>query len=319
MPDPDQIPYVSQVKRLTSIDEIEDVPVIGSLWNAGNTVIDYFESDCHPDWYVYAETLWPVAGRAALVLLSFGLDDVLRGYLRPGGGRGFGGLGRASRRPRRTTKATRAKGLLRKGIPEIGELLGRHLPGATILEARQVSNAERFLWKVDGLAQRGLWYWMIADILDDFTVGWTTALYQSEDCRGLEVGGMFRTDSATGSTGTGYRALAVDEEVEEWGVVNSTSTTASAPNGFLGELLYTVAGIGGPGPWRPVVVDLGAVHREIRGTDAVLNPETGLYESSVVARFADNPDFQWGIETDAFEAVLVTDATVTLIVRPVGT
>lgn len=313
MPDPDQIPYVSTVKRLTNVDEIGDVPVIGGLYNAGNTVIDYLESDCHPDWHVYAETLFPALGQATLVLLSFGLDDVLRGYLRPGGGRGFGGLGRASRRGRRSTKATRAKGLLKKGIPEVGELLGKHLPGAQLIAARRTSAAERFLWRVDGLAQRGLWYWMIADILDDFTVNWTTGLYQSVDCRGIEVGGMERHAQNTSSPGIGFRALPLTEDVDEWGVVNSTTTTVSAPPGYQGALVYTVISNNGSGLWRPMVVDLGAVYREVRGGPSYLNPETGLYESSVVIRSANNPDYQWGIETDVFGTIDISSADATFL------
>ena len=85
---------------------------LGEEYRSANAVVDYFESDCHPDWHVYVETLFPALGKAVLVLLSFGLDDVLRGYLRPAGGRGFGGLGRASRRYRAPTKAQRARGIL---------------------------------------------------------------------------------------------------------------------------------------------------------------------------------------------------------------
>lgn len=224
MPSPDQIPYVSQVRRLANIDDIGDIPVIGDIYGAANTVIDYAESDCHPDWNIYVETLFPALGEAVLVLLSFGLDDVLRGYFRPAGGRGFGGLGRASRRTRRLTRAQRARGLLRGGIPEIGELIGRHLPNAEVVRGRNIGRGERWLWRVDGIAQRGLWYWMVADVTEDFLVNWTTALLESEECNCPDAAGIRATGPAGIIPNDGdWHPFPIIFVEEEWGLVMRNS------------------------------------------------------------------------------------------------
>jgi uncharacterized protein YaiE (UPF0345 family) len=242
MPDPNDIPYVNVVKRLNDVDSIREVPVIGNLLGTANTVIDYAESDCNPDWEVYVETLFPALGQALLVLLTFGLDDVLRGYLRPGGGRGFGGLGRASRRLRRPTRAQRARGLLRGGIPEIGELVGKNLPGAQTLAGRNVGSAEKFLWRVDGLAQRGLWYWMVADVLEDFSINWTTALYESGQCKCPGSGGVDLLGPSYAIPGDGeWKNIVIPTVTDSWGTVPiHDASGATIPAGSYGSVMATV-------------------------------------------------------------------------------
>jgi len=282
MPDPDDIPYVKTVKRLTNINDIKDVPVIGGLYGTANAVVDYFESDCNPDWHLYVETLFPAAGTAVLALLEFGLDDILRGYFRPAGGRGFGGLGRASRRYRSPTKAQRARGLLKGGIPELGEMTGRKLPGAKLVQARKVGNAEKFLWKVDGLAQRGLWYWMVADILEDFTVNWTSGLMRSKGCIGVDVGGVVRTGSVVGVIGhQPFAFIDVPTVQEEWGSVTHTIRTFRAPAGFNGHMAFT-------GSWTPELPGSGpsqllisGQHTQFGSHGATFNPETGRWDDFV--------------------------------------
>lgn len=286
-PDPSDIPYVNVVKRLTNVDDIRDVPVIGGLYGTANSVVDYFESDCHPDWHVYVETLFPALGQAVLVLLSFGLDDVLRGYFRPAGGRGFGGLSRASRRYRSPSKLQRSRGILKGGIPELGELTGRRLPGAQIVQARRVGTAEKFLWKVDGLAQRGLWYWMIADVLDDFTVNWTSALMRSQDCIGVEVGGVVRTDvSGVGLIGNQlFGTLTVGHVEESWGPVSHTNRAFSAPEGLMGNLVFS-------GWWENELPDSGPTHLIVRDDD-----NAGLFYTSEKGPMVGEGGHKWDVVT----------------------
>ena len=238
MPNPDQIPYVKLIKRATVPDVWKDVPILGDVYDAGNAIVDFIESDCRPGWDVYVETLWPALGQAVLVLLYFGLDDVLRGYFRPGGGRGIGGLGRASRRQPRPTARMRAKGALKGGIPELGELFGKNLPGATVVKARNVGSAQKFLWHVDGLAQRGLYYWMIADVTSDFIINWTTGIMESEECIGVEVAGFERQRAQYGliqNTST-YNVVPCPSAVESYGPITDTEYSLFVPSGFTGKL-----------------------------------------------------------------------------------
>ena len=71
-----------------------------------NTVVKFIDNPCDAPWAVYFETALAPAGRALLTLLTFGLDDVIRGFARPKGLRS----GRHGRRGKRSS------GILPRGI-----------------------------------------------------------------------------------------------------------------------------------------------------------------------------------------------------------
>ena len=280
MPNPDQIPYVKLIKSANLPDEWTDVPILGDLWEAGNAVIDFIESDCRPGWDVYLETLFPAAGELFLALVAFDLDDVLRGYFRPGGGRGFGGLGRASRRFPRLTKAQRARGALRGGIPEMGELLGRNIPGARFFRGRNVGAAERWAWRLDGIAQRGLWWWMVADLGSDFVIHWTTGILESEECDGSLVAGFTREG--------GSPVIPIDPNlndmlalnlVEEYGPITSQASHVFVPAGFKATIWCACKANTTP-LWAPVDARVGFYDPTAGGGEIAGSNWTRLPEAS---------------------------------------
>lgn len=134
-------------------------------------IIKYFQNPCDAPWTVYFETAGPALGEAVLTLLDFGFDDVVRGALRPGGLRS----NRHGRRGRRG-------GGLSKAIPEVGELLGAMIPGQKNRKARRTSNGVKNLWLLDGVIQRVLWYWLVADVTVTFAFNWTSAILESRFC-----------------------------------------------------------------------------------------------------------------------------------------
>jgi hypothetical protein len=164
-------------------DRVKDVPYVGGIIAMAedlpgdyarkvNTIVQLLESNCRPPWLVYVRTLLPALGQAVLVLLDFGWDDIARGFLRPYGTR--------SRFKFRRGKPRKWK---LPEIPELGELIGKKLPGAKIVKARRVVAGERFLWAVDGVIQRGLWYWLIVDLVVETAYQWATNILESEYCR----------------------------------------------------------------------------------------------------------------------------------------
>lgn len=142
-----------------------------------NYVITSWSTPCDAPWYIYIETLWPAALEAFLVLITFGWDDVLRGFWRPRGlGRRTGkrkGKGRGRRFPR---------------FPELGDLIGSNLPGADKVKGRKWGAGGKALWRIDTLLQRGLFYWLIADVTIDFAYNWTSLLYKTTWCQASDVG-----------------------------------------------------------------------------------------------------------------------------------
>jgi hypothetical protein len=137
-----------------------------------NFIIDSWSTDCDAPWYIYIETMKPAAIEAFLVLLSFGWADVLRGALRPKG------LGR------RTSKR---KGRWNRRIPrfpEIGNTIGKALPFAEQLDDFVTwKTPTKFLWRIDNLMQAGLFWWLVADVAEDFVFNWTSLLYESYWCQ----------------------------------------------------------------------------------------------------------------------------------------
>ena len=140
--------------------------------NKVNAVIKYFENPCDAPWAIYFETALPALGEAILTILDFGFDDVVRGAVRPKGLRS----GRHTRRGRRG-------GGLGKAIPEIGEMLGAMVPGSKAARDRKVSQGVKNLWLLDGVIQRVLWYWLVADVTATFAFNWTSAIQESRFCK----------------------------------------------------------------------------------------------------------------------------------------
>jgi hypothetical protein len=150
--------------------------------NKVNAVIKYFQNPCDAPWAIYFETALPALGEAILTILDFGFDDVVRGAVRPKGLRS----GRHTRRGRRG-------GGLGKAIPEIGEMLGAMVPGSKAARDRKVSQGVKNLWLLDGVIQRVLWYWLVADVTATFAFNWTSAIQESRFCQNQGVGAALAT------------------------------------------------------------------------------------------------------------------------------
>lgn len=190
MPDPDKIPIVNSFVQAGSFAERNQIPIFGDVWRGTNGVIDFVEYGCFPHWQVWLDTLWEPLGDLFLELLDFGLGDILRGYFRPNQVRGFGGITRFPdrKKPPAPNRRRPPKGFPK--FPEIGNEIGKKLPGAEFFAGRKVTGLERWFWQIDMLVQRFLWYWLVADLSADFIVNWTTAIMESEACQKPRGGGV---------------------------------------------------------------------------------------------------------------------------------
>lgn len=148
------------------------------------SVVKFFEDPCQAPWTVYFELALPAAGKVVIELLSFGLGDVIRGYFRP---RGLYRRTRGGRLQRKLGKYL--------GIPEFGEMIGSHLPYAETVKQRVVSKGVRYMWLVDGVLQRLLFWWMIVDLLTDFLYEWTSSIAKTEYCKRQRLSGSVACDA----------------------------------------------------------------------------------------------------------------------------
>lgn len=153
-----------------------DIPFRPNYLQAVNYVIDVWAQPCEAPWYIYAQTLWPAALQALITLATFGWDDVFRGYVRP----------TSLRRSGKKGKPFRVRGIPIR-FPEIGELIGRKIPGQKRMTTTKYATPTKSLWRIDGVLQRGMFYWLLADIAVDFTFNWSSALYATEWCKAENV------------------------------------------------------------------------------------------------------------------------------------
>jgi len=131
-----------------------------------------WQNPCDAPWIVYIETAFPAFLDLLISFASFGLSDIARGYFRP----------KRARTGMHGRKAKRSGKRKPKGIPEFGEKVGKNLPGYERVSARKVSQGVHTLWRIDGVIQRLLWWWLVIDVVSEFLFRWTSQLYATEYC-----------------------------------------------------------------------------------------------------------------------------------------
>lgn len=142
-----------------------------------NYVIDAWARPCDAPWYIYIETLKPALLEAFITLLTFGWDDVARGYLRP---RGLN-MRRTGKRKGKWARAV-------PRFPELGELIGENLPGSDAAKGTKWSNGLKTLWRIDSAVQGLLFWWLVADVTVDLAFNWTSVLYETRWCQASAKG-----------------------------------------------------------------------------------------------------------------------------------
>lgn len=147
-------------------------PVDRDSFDKVNFVIDAWTTGCDAPWYIYIETMKPALLAAFITLITFGWDDALRGAFRPKG------LGR------RTGK--RKGKFLRKipRLPETGDMFGKALPIAEQVDDFTSWNGlGKTLWRIDTAMQAAMFWWLVAEVTEDFAFEWTSLLYESYWCQ----------------------------------------------------------------------------------------------------------------------------------------
>lgn len=176
--------------------------------NKVNYVIDFWMDPCHAPFLVYLELAAAPAGDALLTWFSFGLDDVVRGYLRPSRALGSGIRTRRGKDKVKKTRWGRTVGGIGdvwRATPglgnDVGGWIGGNLPGANELKGRRIHDLTKFLWLLDDVAQRALFWLMVADVAVDFAYEWATALNESQFCKRDKNGSLYAHGPGTAAGG----------------------------------------------------------------------------------------------------------------------
>jgi hypothetical protein len=199
-----------------------------------NYFTDLFVDDCDEPFLVWATTALPPLGQLVLSLVSFGTDDIIRGYFRPKGLRsarhGRGGKKRGIRRS--------GLGRALANVPGIGDdtgnMIGKMLPGAQSRTANQVSQGLNNMWRIDGVIQRGLFYWFIADVVSEFLFDWATLIEQSEAGTACGAAALYATGDGGGfPVLSGFVAVETDTVVKQRGGCTWNQSAIGVPAGIF--------------------------------------------------------------------------------------
>ncbi len=153
----------------------------------------YLINSCDTDLIVYLESSASPAKNLVIELLSFGMDDVIRGAFKPKGLRS----GRHGRK-RRPGKPPRG------GIPELGEMIGSNLPGSEEYRSKKFTDGVKTLWKIDGAGQRALYYIMVVNLATDFLYEWVTGIIKHETSNCDNIGRCLYEGPAGGTAGNDW-------------------------------------------------------------------------------------------------------------------
>lgn len=136
-----------------------------------NYVVRSWDNPCDLPWAVVVETALPAALQAVVAIACFGILDVARFILRPARLRS----GRHGRKGRKGRRSRSPLAFLSRTV--------RKLPPLAVLRQRKVTQGVRTMWIIDGIGQRLLWWWLVADVASGFFYNWTTMIQKTERCQ----------------------------------------------------------------------------------------------------------------------------------------
>lgn len=251
-----------------------------------NYVVDTFNNPDDLPWAVYAETALPAFLEVWVAIICFDILDIIRFIFKPSGLRS----GRHMRRGR--------KGRNKRGRKGLGRRLVGKLPGVSALQARHVTNGVKNLWIIDGIGQRLLWWWLMADVTSAFVYNWTTM------ARKTERGQLLLSPGNGLSEGPPSGVLAI----QGWqGVLYSSNAystkgvTINLGSGVVAAGLYNIVASYTMENVLPTqttchlrIIGGATVPLEVLGSDSAVLP--GLQQASMVAAGRLRGPAQWQIE-----------------------
>jgi len=145
--------------------------------NRVNAIIDFWSDPCEAPWDVFLQTALPAAGEAAMAVIDFDLGQFNRAFFSPG-----------NRRSRRHGRPGKKSGGLADCLLNPSECLGKRLRTLAGNRPRRAGKGEKFLWAIDDVLQRGLFWWMVLDVGEEFLFNWQSAMMRTEFCQAKNDG-----------------------------------------------------------------------------------------------------------------------------------
>lgn len=241
-----------------------------------NYIVDFWVDPCHAPLLLYIRLARDPLKKALITWFSFGLDDILRGYLRPSKALGSGAINRRGKERRRNTRFARASGIARDGWratpglgDDVGNWIGKNLPGASEFHGRHIGAGEHLLWLIDGVSQKALFFLMLADVTIDFLYEWATLVAATEFCQRDRADSLYATGPAS-NAGFPFGCSPLSLAVVQWqeGAVawsGSIGGCGSGTHTFLSATTVTNAGA------TPVLYEQRSSLTDARGTQNLVS------------------------------------------------
>ncbi len=182
-----------------------------------NYIAHFFEDPCHAPWTVYVELAAEAAGELALAFIEPTPADVLRFYVKPRGARSAGRFG-GYIGGEETEEGIQL-------LPDINEVVGTRLPFSEWIGESLVHDKLAFFWALDGILERLLWYYLLAEMAEDFLFNWTTLINRSEYCS-IDMGGSayIKRESQFMFPMHLWQAVEPMQVVKSWGAIQGLTS-----------------------------------------------------------------------------------------------
>lgn len=162
------------------------MPKPPGIFDRVNYVVRSWNNPCDLPWALVVETAAPAALEAFIAVACFGFTDLIRFLFRPARLRS----GRHLRRGKKGRPSRKPMAIASRQV--------RKLPPLKALRNRKVTQGVATLWVIDGIGQRLLWWWLVADVASQFFYKWTTLIQKTEACQRANAPGAGLREDAQG-------------------------------------------------------------------------------------------------------------------------
>lgn len=146
-----------------------------------NRITRIIENPCGNDWWTMVQLALPAAEDSLNLLVTPQPDEFLEATIEAGRGAKGGKFNRRHQQNEQDSDKGKRR-LRRRGFPQIESALLYGLRDAALLKGRKVGTTEWIFSGLHGLAERGAWWWLVYDALDNFFYRWHSSIILSEYC-----------------------------------------------------------------------------------------------------------------------------------------
>lgn len=283
------------------------------LFQRINYVTDFFIDPCDAPLTVYAKTAAPALLNAFITYFALDLKNILTAFARPSKALGRRRGQKKGRRGRKRGRWGKRYAWSRIIDFDPNEYIGKKMPFADDLGNRKVSAGIVSLWVAEGLIERLLYWIMVADIVLNFFVEWTSAIYEAGYCDEQEASVLYATSDLWQIAGplspSAFQAAVIEKE--RGGITWFINQMHSTTPGLSVAAAFTIPGDLTEGVYVRAEMVYGTSPEGAVLDSAQTDPEGGADQRlGVAADIDDGQDISVWMYSNAPGLVLISDSCV---------